>query len=231
MNSSYTALEFYPESSRKSIHIGIIPDGGRRWATNHKVSVRESYLRTKQLLAEIVDKLYANGIFEISLYLSSKENFKRPDNEVMAFNSVSIDAISDEIFQIAISRKINVKVAGLKGNLPEKYQAKIEFIEKETCSFENARLNLCIAYNPIEEIQQAFQKADGPDDFINHLWIKNPVDLIVRTGGANLLSNFIPLQSAYARLFFVDKLFNDINWNDFESIIKTYRLLDRKYGT
>jgi len=227
----YTTNDFFPIISSKSLHIGIIPDGGRRWAFNNKISVRDSYLKTKQLIEEITGKLYANGVFEISIYLSSKENFRRPEDEVNAFNSVSIEAISAEIFQMAIDKKIKVKIAGSKQNLSDPYKAEIEFIEKETSSFENACLNLCIAYNPIEELQQAMQKAEVPEDFINHLWIKNPVDLIIRTGGANLLSNFIPLQSAYARLYFIDKLFNDINWNDIEEILNQYRLLDRKYGT
>jgi len=227
----HTTDDFFPLTYSKSLHIGMIPDGGRRWATNNKVSVRESYIKTKQLVAELAGKLFTGGVSEISIYLSSKENFKRPENEVNAFNSVSIEAISTETFQMAIGKKIKVRIAGSKQNLSDKYKAEIEFIEKETSSFENARLNLCIAYNPIEEIQQAIEKAEGPEDFINHLWIKNPVDLIIRTGGANLLSNFIPLQSAYARLYFIDKLFNDINWKDIEAILNQYRLLDRKYGT
>ena len=57
-----------------------------------------------------------------------------------------------------------------------------------------------------------------------------PLDLIIRTGDANLLSNFLPIQSSFARLYFINKLFNDINNADIEEIINSFSQIYRKYG-
>jgi undecaprenyl diphosphate synthase len=53
---------------------------------------------------------------------------------------------------------------------------------------------------------------------------------VIRSGGANVMSNFLPLQSAYARLYFFDALFNALEWADIERCLSEYRGLDRKYG-
>ena len=68
------------------------------------------------------------------------------------------------------------------------------------------------------------------NEFITHLQITTPVDLVIRSGDAPLLSNFLPLQSAWARLYFTDKLFNDLTAEDVLQILRHFEKINRKFG-
>ena len=223
--------EFHPDNSRIPGHVGLIPDGGRRWAEKQGVSLAESYHKTKLFLAEICSYLFDAGVTEISIYLSSIQNFRRPQTEIEAFNTASEIAFGKEILQLAQKKLARIVVAGKKEILPSEYLKAIEFVEAKTEGFQNRTINLLIAYNPIEELMNAFSKSDTNNEILQNLWVKTPLHLIIRSGGANLLSNFLPLQSGFARLYFFDKLFNDLTINDFKEILNEFSYLDRKFGT
>ena len=223
-------IDFHPDNSKIPGHVGLIPDGGRRWAVLHGVSLTESYHKTKLLLGVICNYLFDAGVNEISIYLSSIQNFRRQHTEIEAFNSVSEIAFGNEILQLAINMQIQIVVAGNKEILPVEYLKAIENIEDRTAAFQNRKINLCIAYNPIEELSRAISKSATSNEIIKNLWVKTPLHLIIRSGGANLLSNFLLLQSGFARLYFLDKLFNDLTINDIEHILYEFSLIERKYG-
>ena len=91
-------------------------------------------------------------------------------------------------------------------------------------------LNLLLAYDPIEEIIQAFRTSTNHERFYEDLWVTKPVDLVIRTGGAKLLSNFLPLQCGYARLYCYDKLFNDFTTEDLDEVVHQFSMIERKFG-
>jgi undecaprenyl diphosphate synthase len=223
--------DFHPDNSGIPGHVGLIPDGGRRWAVKHNVGLEESYHKTKLFLAEICSYLFDVGVNEISIYLSSIQNFRRQQTEIDAFNTVSEIAFGREILQLAESKHVRVVFAGNRDILPRDYLKAIEIVEAKTSGFKNGAINLCIAYNPIEELYSAFSKSETNNEILKNLWVKTPLHLIIRSGGANLLSNFLPLQSGFARLYFLDDLFNDLTINNFKAIIYEFSMLDRKFGT
>jgi undecaprenyl diphosphate synthase len=227
----YSPENFHPSVKSHPLHIGIIPDGGRRWAVQNACSLIDSYDFTRQKLYEFVPKLLQNGVNQISIYLSSKENFRRSEQEVKAFVDTSVAALLNDIRKLAYAEHLHVKVAGIREGLPQKYINAIELIENETIDFTSAKLNLCIGYHPHDEIIHAINAADSAAGFVNHLWVNTPIDLVIRTGGANLLSNFLPLQSGYARLYFFNELFNNLKWENILSILNEYKNENLKYGT
>lgn len=220
---------FHPNASSGIKHIGIIPDGGRRWAKANNLTLLNSYNETRKKIAEFVIILAQLGIPEISLFLSSRENFKRHQQEVEAFNSATSVAILETIPQMALRHKIRVNVAGDISHLHKDFIKSIDQLVELTRHFERVKLNLLISYNPADEINHAIKNTDS-GEFINKLWVNTPLDLIIRTGGANLLSNFLPLQAGYARLYFCEKLFNDLTLNDLLQYTIEYSALERKYG-
>jgi undecaprenyl diphosphate synthase len=68
------------------------------------------------------------------------------------------------------------------------------------------------------------------ENFVDLLAVKKPVDVIIRSGAANLLSNFLPIQSGFARLYFYDKLFNDLTVADVQSTYQKFIQQNLKYG-
>lgn len=221
---------FHPEKTTIPRHVGIIPDGGRRWAKENNCSLADSYTKTKKLIREMVVFLTSSGVFEVSIYLSSIQNFRRSAGEIEAFNNVSTFAFREDIFDLACERELKINVAGNRAVIPTSYLSAIEFAETSTKYFTKGVINILVAYNPIDEIIEAFSKSSQPDNFLSHLWVTTPIDLIIRSGGANLLSNFLPLQSGFARLIFYDKLFNDLTVNDLKLIFVEFFNIERKFG-
>lgn len=221
---------FHPQPIHQIQHIGIIPDGGRRWAIANAVSLSESYETTRKKLAGFVGKIIGLGISEISIYMSSRQNFKRQEYEIEAFTNQALLSLSTEVGIICNELGLKVSVAGKLSHQSAGFIKTVEDLINETSNHAHGRLNLCIEYDPFDEIQYALNQLNKGDELWNGLWIKQPLDIVIRSGNANLLSNFLPLQSAYARLYFSEKLFNDLTWPDIESFINDYQSLERKYG-
>jgi len=211
-------------------HVGIIPDGGRRWSLKHGCSLKDAYIQTKHRLREFVGLLLDREIREISIYLSSIQNFRREPAELDSNLMLVESSLSNEISEIARLQCLRVVIAGNREILPKSLYNAILSIEKSTFSNTRGRLNLLIAYDPYQEIIQAIKATDDPVLFYRQMKITTPVDLVIRSGGAPLLSNFLPLQSAYARLFFFDKLFNELTIEDFEGVLNDFQRTIRKFG-
>jgi undecaprenyl diphosphate synthase len=225
-----TTDTFHPENTIIPRHVGIIPDGGRRWAQSKGCSLTDSYNKTKVLIRDMVIFLTNSGVFEISIYLSSIQNFRRSAQEVEAFINVSTFAFQNDILILAREKKLRINIAGNRKAIPETFLKAIDFAESETRDFKKGKINILVAYNPVDEIIEATMKSNNPEDFLKNLWVTTPIDLVIRSGGADLLSNFLPLQSGFARLIFIDKLFNDLTINDLKQILKGFFDMERKFG-
>lgn len=225
-----TTDTFHPGKTRVPHHVGLIPDGGRRWAQVNGCSLADSYNRTKQLIRDMVVFLTESSVFEISIYLSSIQNFRRSTFEVEAFNQVSTLAFQHDILNLAHERQLRINVAGNRNAIPDDYLKAIETAELKTIAYKQGQINILVAYNPVDEIMEAFSRSGNSDEFLKHLWVTNPLDLILRSGGANLLSNFLPLQSGYARLVFFDRLFNDLIISDLKQVLWDFTNIERKFG-
>jgi len=207
-------------------HAGIIPDGTRRWARINHVSLADAYMQAVVLLQKIVVSLLEEGIHEISIYLSSEQNFKRSREEVDAFCRAEAHFCDALLPGIAESFGLKVVAVGNMEIVPGYLRDALEALTGMTASKTAGRINLCAAYNPLEEVSHAAKHAV----LLNGLQVKTPLDLVIRTGGANLLSNFLPLQSGFARLYFLDKLFNELEVDDIRQIVSSFREIGRNYG-
>lgn len=221
---------FHPSNNNIPFHIGIIPDGGRRWATREGISYLESYRASMRKLTEILNKLYSGDTNVISIYFSSTQNFRRNDDEIYAFCRAESEFFDKYVLNIIDKYRIRIKAIGDRSIIPSYLFTSIKRIEEKTARYNDRKLYLCIAYNPLQEILHALDQSKGKLNFLDYLWLPIPIDLIIRTGGANLLSNFLLLQSGFARLYFIDKLFNDINIDDIQNVLKMFKLANRKYG-
>ena len=221
---------FHPSREVVPVHVGIIPDGSRRWAVKNRVSYYDSYDLAMKNLCQIMDLLYDKGVDMISLYFSSRQNFERPDVEIEAFCKAESNFCDNYILPIARKNDLRVTFCGDRALLPRYLLDSLTNIEERTRGCTGRKLNLCVAYNPLVELWESSLRSNSPDDLVNNLWISQPVDLTIRTGNANLISNFLLLQSGFARLYFVEKLINDISKSDIEEIMDDFYKIERKYG-
>ncbi len=202
-------------------HIGIIPDGARRWARKNGISYQESYQISMQKLLQVLDHLYQCGVQAISIYLLSSENLHRTPEELLPVFNSEENFISELVPSLVQAWKVKVVHAGNRTGIPASYLKAIDDLvtlsQREEQKVER-KLFLLINYNPLDEIAYALVKSHGVEKLMQNLWVPEKLDLVIRTGSGQLLSNFLPLQAGYAELVFLDKLFNEL---EPEEIIKT----------
>lgn len=223
-DSFHPNLEFYPK------HIALIPDGGRRWAEIHGYTNQEAYAISTQLITQMIDFVFLQGTDCFSVFLASTSNFKRTSTEIEDFCSATWNYINNTFLPYAIKNQIRVKIVGTNNINMKPFIKFITDIEAKTKDGMKT-VYFCFNYNSFDEIDMAAKQAcKTGDSFINHLQIPHPVDILIRTGNANVLSGFLLPQIAAARIFFYEKLFNDFTMGDLNAIINAYLEYELKYG-
>lgn len=210
-------------------HMGLIPDGAGRWASARGETLVSGYRVSVKLIEQLIREFFRSGGSELSIYLFAVANFKRQDWEIDALMEVVgefIRTLSERQANLSVS----VEVAGDRSMLPPSINSIISMLDNKRTY--RHTLNLLLAYDPIQEIQTALEtgNVESGDDLLKNLWVKKPVDLVVRTGGAKTLSKFLPVQSAHARLIFLDELLNDMKVSDVMRHVHEHEALDLQYG-
>jgi undecaprenyl diphosphate synthase len=226
----YNFSNFHPAKSNIPFHIGIIPDGTRRWAIQNNIPLYESYKLAMDKLIKIVAYFFDSGVREISIYFSSEQNFKRSSIEIEQFCRAETYFCEEYISSLICSRNVQINFVGNKELIPKYFLETLVNLEKKSISNKLLKINLLVAYNPFYEIKEAINNSPTIDEFPNFLKINTPLDLIIRTSDAVLLSNFLLIQSGFARIYNISKLFNDTEMDDYKKIFSHFYSLERKYG-
>ena len=174
-------------------------------------------------LYEAAGRLFEHRLQTISIYLLSKANLSRSASEIEAISLAIADLLTD-------LQRLGVAI-GVAGDLSLVGKELRENVHRVTAAepASSRRINLCIAYDPMDELRTARQRA-GAGDLLEHLWVMDPVDLVIRTGDAQTLSNFLPLQCAYARIAFRSELFNDISLEQMMDEVRHHEGQELLYG-
>jgi len=214
---------------RKLRHLGLIPDGNRRWTIENNIPLSEAYWITMKKISEIIDLVFAQDIRIMSVYLLSKDNLDRPKNQLDIILDAETKFLKILVPEIVEKYKCKVIHAGLMDDrLSGHYKdALLEVCEKSEGNKEHI-LNLLVAYSPIDELKHAMKK--DPENFMEHLWVKDPLDMLIRTGFEKRLSNFLPLQCGYAEADVIKKYFPDITKEDIIKSIGKYTGRKRRFG-
>ncbi len=226
--TQYTIFNFHPTKENIPVHVGLIPDGTNRWAIKQEIKLVDAYTSAWIKIEEFLEFFFKRGATCASIYFSSIQNFKRSSAQINSFCSAQNIFISTFFNSFLTKFPAKVNPVGNLSYVPDYFRESLLNIKKKTEKNLEFEINLLVAYNPLEEIENAIRSnIDG--NFLDDLWVKKPLDLVIRTS-ANLLSNFLPLQSGYARLFWIDKLFPEIETRDYERVYEEFIKIDRKYG-
>lgn len=225
-----SSADFHPKRTTIPEHVGLIPDGTRRWARLRGVSMQEGYTHAMDNLFRLLSFAFERSIPSLSVYMSSSQNFRRTPEEIEAFCSAEAAACQTLLPGLVSRFGVNVSIIGNVSRLPKYFHRVLDGVAGEHASRATRQLNLCLAYDPFDEIEHAFQKRTGSSCLANFLWISQPLDLVIRTGSASLISNFLPLQAGFARLYFSEKMFNDFTTNDLDYVLRSFAEKERLYG-
>ncbi len=222
-------------------HLGIIIDGNRRWAKKRGLPSFEGHRKGLDRVGEIGEWCKKRKIKVVTLYTFSTENWNRSKKEVSYLMKLFSEALNKKNIKKLHQRGIKLQVIGQKERLTESFQKRIKEGEELTKNNKEGILNLAISYGGRPEIIQAVKniiKKKIPvnkitEDLINqNLWtagLPYP-DLIIRTGGAQRLSNFLTWQSAYSEFYFTKKCWPAFTEEDLNKALMDYSQRQRRFG-
>ena len=229
-------------------HIGIILDGNRRWAQNHRLSVDLGHTQGADVVERLLDWCHEIGVKSITLYVLSTENLERPPQEVEEILRLIEERLRNLLTDERIYRyRVRVKALGRLDLLPTSLRAILDEVEEKTKDYDGHFLNICVAYGGRAEITDTVRAiADDvkkgtvrPEDITEETisrrlytaYLPNPEpDLIIRTSGEERMSGFLLWQGAYSELVFLDVYWPAFRKIDLLRAIRTYQRRQRRLG-
>lgn len=219
-------------------HVAIIMDGNGRWAKMRNMPRTYGHKEGMNRVIENVRYASDYGIKYLTLYAFSKENWKRPKEEVSFLMKLIIIYINSQIDELD-RNNVKIVVSGdLEGIYPDSKKV-IDLAIERTSKNTGLVLNICLNYGSRDEIIRAINLANNDGKVIKsyedlkvyfyNSYIPDP-DLIIRTSGEERLSNFLLMQCAYSELYFTDKLWPDFHKEDFAKALDSFAHRQRRYG-
>lgn len=228
MLSDETDASLRERFSRVPRHVGIIPDGNRRWAEARGRSRAEGYAAGVEAGVRLFGLCRALGIEEISVYGFTKENVHRPAEQVEAFREAC-----ERMAALALSFGAGLLAVG-DTDSPLFPESLLPYARQRSPG--ELRLNLLVNYGWQWDVLRAVEAAKtrpvtvtGLSRAIGSAQVSR-VDLVVRWGGHNRLSGFLPLQCAYADLHVIDALWPDAQPEEFLDALEWYQRQDVTLG-
>jgi undecaprenyl diphosphate synthase len=221
-------------------HVAIVMDGNRRWARMHGVAEGEGHARGVDAIRPIVERATDVGVEALSIFAFSRENWQRGTNEVRTLFSLMEAAIRRETPDL-VRQGVRVRILGRLDELPETTRYSIQEAVAETSGGKRLCLNIAFNYSGHSEIVDAVRRAlaegTSPAE-INEEAIRErlytadqpALDLLIRTGGEQRISNFLIWQAAYAELYFSERLWPDFDAAEFDAALAEFARRSRRFG-
>ena len=229
----------------RGLHVGIIMDGNGRWAKARgrpRAFGHREGARTVRRICEAAPDL---GIDTLTLYAFSSDNWKRPPTEVAALMALFRRHLRNELSDLA-REGVRLSVIGRRDRLPAAVLEAIGHAEAFTRGCPALHLRLAIDYSARDAILAAARRAAsqlgrGPLDRAEFAELigaaisadgpTRDLDLLIRTGGEQRLSDFMLWEAAYAELVFTERMWPDFDGADLARAIAEFRGRDRRYGS
>ena len=225
-------------------HVAVVMDGNGRWAKKRGLPRTAGHEAGEVALFDVVQGAIQIGVKELSAYAFSTENWRRSPEEVkflMGFNRDVLRRRRDEMNDLGVRIRWVGRSQRLWGSVITELQEAEELTKKNKV----LTLNMCVNYGGRSELVDAVQAIAAeaakrkikPGQITEKLISKhlyNPkmsdVDLFLRSSGEQRTSNFLPWQSVYAELVFMDVLWPDVDRHTLWKAIEIYAERDRRFG-
>jgi undecaprenyl diphosphate synthase len=225
-------------------HIAIIMDGNGRWARQKSLSRIEGHIKGIEAVRTAVTTCRELGIQFLTLFSFSIENWRRPENEVLALMDLLQRYLREELDEM-LDNNIRLKAIGDINSLPpDAHNTLIDTLEK-TARCDGMVLTLALSYSGRDEIIRAFRhlmadiknKRIRPEqiseetlsNYLSTRDIPDP-DLLIRTSGEYRISNFLLWQMAYTEIYVTETLWPDFGKEDLIKALLNYQSRERRFG-
>ena len=222
------------------MHIGVIPDGNRRYAQSKGIDNYKAYETARDTIKNVTDSLqgFSRELESISFYLLSEENLNRSEDELETLFQL-LDENIEEMAEFFREKDFSVNWSTTNPEpVPDSLTDKLESIEDEFTDG-SIQVNLLISYSGKQDILQSSEKIAGnsreftEEELSSHLEIKNDIDFVIRTGDnpdRECLSGFPIWNASYAEFYHIKKNFPEVTSEDVEKALDHYEKLRKKRG-
>src|SRR5262249_38794818 len=229
-------------SKTGELHIAIIMDGNGRWASRRGLPRVAGHRAGGASVRRIVEHAPAIGIRRLTLYAFSSDNWRRPAEEVQSIFWLMRAYLRLETERLRY-RGVRLEVLGRRDRIPTALRSDIEKTEAITAEGTCVHLRVAVDYSSRDAITQAAARATlGAHEGHNSAELlrnrlteeltaqSGDVDLLIRTGGEKRLSDFLLWESAYAELFFTERMWPDFDAPDLEAAVRDFKRRERRFG-
>jgi undecaprenyl diphosphate synthase len=222
------------------MHVGIIMDGNGRWAIDRHLARPAGHRAGAEAVTRIVEAATAGPVRVLTLYAFSCDNWQRPEREVAHLMRLLYRYLVVELSR-CVRNGVRVNVIGRRDRLGRGLVAAIERIERATAAGTALLLRLAVDYSSRDAIVAASAAGPAAADSRETLERRlervthsvpnaGPVDLLIRTGGEQRLSDFLLWECAYAELLFSATRWPDYTVEEFEDALEAFGRRDRRFG-
>ncbi len=223
-------------------HIAIIMDGNGRWAKKRFLPRFVGHQKGLKSVKRLVAHCSSLGIKALTLFAFSTENWRRPPDEVNKLMGLFLKALQKEVSKLN-ENNVRLIIVGDRSGFNDEIQEHIAIAESMTR--DNTGLVLSIAANyggrwdiveavkkwqlahPERSISELNEQALSPYIALSEL---PEVDLLIRTGGEQRISNFLIWQMAYAEFYFTEDLWPDFDEKSLDKAIASFTQRERRFG-
>jgi tritrans,polycis-undecaprenyl-diphosphate synthase [geranylgeranyl-diphosphate specific] len=221
-------------------HVAIIQDGNRRYARRQGAEATDGHREGAETTAHVLEWCEEVGVEELTLYAFSTENFDRPPEEREALFDLLTEKLQEFADKEAVhDEEVCIRAIGDISRLPKRVQDAVAHAERRTAGYDRFHLNVALAYGGRHELLEAARSVTGdvqagelsPADVdateVERRLYERPeraVDLIIRTGGDERTSNFLPWHANgnEAAVFFCAPYWPEFSKRDFLRAVRTY---------
>jgi undecaprenyl diphosphate synthase len=225
-----------------TLHVAVICDGNGRWATSRGLPRSAGHRAGAQAARAIIEAAPRLGVHTLTLFALSSANWKRPAVEVSAILRILHEYLLTETSH-CIEEGIRLSIIGRRDRLPATLRQAVADSEAATAHGERLHLRLAVDYSSREAIYQAacrFYKVTelSQESFSRVLGEvlrdirrgSTEVDLLIRTGGEQRLSDFLLWECAFAEFVFLSKRWPDFTAADLEAAVQEFNRRERTRG-
>ncbi|HHV65341.1 MAG TPA: di-trans,poly-cis-decaprenylcistransferase [Peptococcaceae bacterium] len=207
-------------------HIGVIPDGNRRWAEANGLAKEEGYKRGLAPGLRVLELCQEVGVKELTYYGFTVDNTKRPAEQKKAFVQACIDAI-----ELIANYDVSLRVIG---NTESKVfpKALLPYTRRTKIGKGGIKVNFLVNYGWEWDLGNLLVSRQKGSKIIKHLKSNDVsrVDLLIRWGGRRRLSGFLPAQCVYTDFYVIDDYWPDFKDEHFYQALEWYANQDITLG-
>lgn len=211
-------------------HVAIIMDGNGRWAAARGLPRLAGHRRGVEALQRAIEAGVQLGVTDLTVYAFSSDNWRRPAKEVNGLMQLFRRYLEREV-ATCVSNGVRLTVIGRRDRLPEGLAERVAAAEEATRGGGRIHVRLAVDYSSRDQLLQAARRcAEMTRERLSAELPAPDVDLLIRTGGEQRLSDFLLWESAYAEFWFTTRMWPEFTKEDLGEAVAAFQSRTRRFG-